>query len=71
MPSYDVEVRRGEHILHAAIGTELPNLDRAWALVSDLSRRWESAGTRIVVRDGRGDVVISIGVVTARKTLAA
>jgi hypothetical protein len=71
MPSYDVEVRRGERVLHSSTRTDLTDLDRAWQLVSSLSKTWDVPGARILVRDERGDVVISIGVATARRTLAA
>jgi hypothetical protein len=71
MPSYDVEVRRDQRVLQVFRGAELADLDRAWDFVSALSRNWDSPGTRILVRDDRGDVVISIGVVAARKTRAA
>ena len=70
MRRYAFEVLRGENVLHfehADIETSVMTdcSQEMWRRISELSSRFQVPGTRIVVRDALGHVVVSIGVVSA------
>eukprot|EP01037_Dinobryon_pediforme_P025262 gene25262-27347_t len=55
---YDFEVREGDRVRHRVERVALPNMAEAWAIVGDLSRRFDRPGNRIMVRDENGGVLI-------------
>ena len=67
---YDFEVREGDRVRHRVERVALPNMAEAWAIVGDLSRRFDRPGSRIMVRDENGGVLIYVGAIAAQ-TMAA
>jgi hypothetical protein len=65
MHSYDFEVRRGESVEYSSKSVILENLAGVWAMVQGLSKRFGAPGSRVVVRDHNGGIVISVGVAAA------
>jgi hypothetical protein len=62
MESYNFEVRRGESVQYPSESIVLENLRGVWAIVEELSQRFNVPGSRIVVRDKNGGILISVGV---------
>ncbi len=63
---YDFEVREGDRVHHRVERVALPNMAEAWAIVGDLSRRFDRPGARIMVRDENGGVLIYVGAISAQ-----
>jgi hypothetical protein len=67
MKSYSFEVRRGESVQYSFESIVLEDLRGVWAMVEELSKRFDVPGSRVVVRDKNGGIVISVGVAAALK----
>jgi len=64
---FSFDVWRDEAVIHAEDMNLSENSVAMWKKVSELSARFYIPGTRIVVRDASGRVLVSIGVVSALK----
>ncbi len=67
MRPYAFEVLRGENVLHLETPALTDCAAEMWRKVAELSRQFQIPGNRIVVRDDRGHMLVSIGVVAALK----
>jgi len=64
--AYDIEVRRGEETLTSLRSVELPHLSAVWGHIADLANKVSSPDCRVRVMDQSGNMVISVGIATAR-----
>jgi hypothetical protein len=64
---YSFDVLRDETIIHTEIRSVGDSPAEMWRIVSELSARFYIPGTRIVVHDASGRVLVSVGVVSALK----
>jgi hypothetical protein len=66
MSRYTFEVHCGSNILVREPDVELPNRPQVWDRVTQLARGVNEAGSRVVVRDEAGEIIVSIGLWTVR-----
>ncbi len=66
MEQYDFKLRRDEDTVCVFRSIALENMRAVWAMVASLSRDVGDLGGRIVVTNQAGEVVILVGVATAR-----
>ena len=67
MATFTFEVRKAETIRHLVESVSLQNPSDAWAMVEELSRQFDDPGSEIVVKEDTGEIVICVGIATARK----
>lgn len=70
MSNYLVEAKFAGRTLNNPAESLVDTLDQAWDRVIELSTVHDAPGTRLIVTDRAGEVVIAIGVLTARKMQA-
>jgi hypothetical protein len=66
MTCYDFKVRGDDETVLVLRSVELPDLRAVWAEVARLANDIDAVGGRVVVTDAAGEVLILVGVVTAR-----
>ena len=69
MPRYTFEVCAGPVVLVRQAGIELADRNAVWDHIACLARSTGEAGARVTVRDGRGEIVVCIGLWTVRHLL--
>jgi len=69
MTQYDIIVQNQQSTIHASSSIKFADMAAVWHRVNELAIRYDTPGTRIKVIDGSGNVVISVGVMTAQKML--
>ena len=62
-------VKDGESIM-AKHSVALPDLTAAWSRIANLARIFDEPGCKIRVKDEAGEIVILVGVATARRLVA-
>lgn len=68
---YDFAVLNGDEVIVKEESIALPDMKAAWSQVERLARSVDEKGCRIRVTDAKGEIVILVGVSSARHTLAA
>jgi hypothetical protein len=66
MERYDLKLRREEETLVVFRSVALEDMRAVWAMVASMARDVGGLGGRIVVTNQAGEVVILVGVATAR-----
>jgi hypothetical protein len=66
MPLYSFEVSSGPVIVSKQEAVELADRIALWDRVAQLARETREPGARLIVRDGAGETVVSIGLWTVR-----
>jgi hypothetical protein len=66
MERYDLKLRREEETLVVFRSVALEDMRAVWAMVASMARDVGDLGGRIVVTNQAGEVVILVGVATAR-----
>ena len=66
MPLYSFEVSSGPVIVSKQEAVELADSIALWDRVAQLARDTREPGARLIVRDGAGETVVSIGLWTVR-----
>jgi hypothetical protein len=64
--AYDIEIRRGDDTLASLRSVELPHLGAVWGHIAELANKVYSPDCRVRVMDPSGDMIISVGIATAR-----
>ena len=66
MPRYSFEVSSGPITVTQLSDVELADRNALWDRIVDLARTTRERGARLIVRDGAGETVVSIGLWTVR-----
>ena len=64
--AYDIEVRQGDDTLASLRSVELPDRGAVWGHIADLANMVTSPDCRVRVMDPSGNMIISVGIATAR-----
>ena len=64
--AYDIEVRQGDDTLASLRSVELPDLGAVWGHIAELANKVCSPDCRVRVMDPSGNMIISVGIATAR-----
>ena len=67
MKRYDFLVRNRDGLMRTPVSLEMKDITSVWDHIGELSNVYNGPGSRIVVKDETGSVIISVGVVSARK----
>jgi len=59
--AYRVEVQKGDTVLHTIRNKEFSNQSAAWRYIEKLSHKYDTPGTRFLVKDKRGEVWLMAG----------
>ena len=70
MERYDFEVRQGDDTIASERCVELRGSKAVWLRISELASRPYAPGCRISVTDQWGEIIMLIGIATARRSFA-
>jgi hypothetical protein len=68
---YDFKVKKCDETIVVMRSVALPDMDSIWSEVVALAQSLNEAGSRIVVTDEAGEIVVLVGVATASSLLNA
>ncbi len=67
MKRYEFLVHNSDGVLRTPVSLEMKDITSVWDHIGELSNVYNRPGSRIAVKDETGSVIISVGVVSARK----